>query len=265
MSRIAETFERAAEHQRLAVAPYVTVGYPDLNQSIALARAYADVGADMLELGVPFSDPIADGPTIQRASQRALENGVTVARCLEAIAEIRRSTDAALLLMGYANPFMQYGFDRLSNDLLSAGGDGLIVPDLLPELAGDLQAPARARGLDLVHLVAPTTTSARMTDVLTEASGFVYCVSVTGVTGSRDRLDDSLMDYLQRVRTATQLPRAVGFGISRPEHVRSLHGVAEGAIAASALIDTMDAAAPAQAVAAAAAHLETLVEAAQCA
>ena len=265
MSRIAETFERAAGQDRLAVAPFVTVGYPGLDQSIALARAYADVGADMLELGVPFSDPIADGPTIQRASQRALENGVTVAHCLEAVAEIRRSTSAALLLMGYANPFLQHGFERLSNDLLSAGGDGLIVPDLLPELADDIRAPAQARGLDLVYLVAPTTTSARMSSVLTEASGFVYCVSVTGVTGSRDRMREGLADYLHRVGAATQLPRAVGFGISRPEHVRSLHGIAEGAIVASALIDTMDGAAPGHAVAAAAAHLEALVEAAYCA
>ena len=265
MSRIAATFERAAAGKRLVLAPFITVGYPDLPTSIELARAYVEAGAEMLEIGVPFSDPIADGPTVQRASQRALDHGVTLADCLDALASIREGSEIPLLLMGYANPFYQHGFESLAAALATAGGDGLIVPDMLPEVSAEAEGACRARGLDFIYFVAPTTPPERLAKIGARASGFVYCVSVTGVTGSRDHMRDDLPAYLARVGEATDVPRVVGFGISKPEHISSLRGVAEGAIVASALINTIDAAAPGEAVAAAAAQVRPLSLAARCA
>ena len=265
MSRLGDTFATAARAGRLVLAPFVMIGYPDPPTSIELAESYLDAGAGMLELGVPFSDPIADGPTIQRASQRALDQGVTVETGLRMIETIRRrSTDAPLLMMGYANPFMRRGFDRLAEELAAVGGDGLIVPDLPVEVGDEVAAVCRGAGLDLIYFVAPTTPPERMAAIGAKAAGFLYCVSLTGVTGRRDRLRNGLPDFLARVRAATQVPRVVGFGISKPEHVAALLGTAEGAIVASALIDAIDASEPSEAVARAADHVKRLVEAARC-
>ncbi len=264
MSRITATFERAAADKRLVLAPFITVGYPDLSASIELALAYAEAGAEMLEIGVPFSDPIADGPTVQRASQQALDHGVTLTDCLGAVASIREGSDIPLLLMGYANPFYQRGLESLAADLATAGGDGLIVPDVLPEVSAEAEGACQDRGLAFIYFVAPTTPPDRLAKIGSRASGFIYCVSVTGVTGSRDHMRDDLPAYLARVGDATNTPRVVGFGISKPEHISSLHGVAEGVIVASVLIDTIDAAAPGDAVDEAATLVRAFSQAAQC-
>ena len=264
MSRISTAFSDAASDGRLLIAPYVALGYPDMATSVALARAYLDAGAGMLELGVPFSDPIADGPTIQRATQRALAEGATLTECLDAAATIRAATDAPLVLMGYANPFLQWGYKCLARDLQSAGVDGLIVPDLLPEANGELASACAAHGLDVISLVAPTTPAERIGRVAERGSGFLYCVSLTGVTGRREDLQVGLSAFLGRVGEAAALPRAVGFGISTPAHVRALCGQAEAAIMASALIDIFDASPPAEAVSRSAAHVRAMVDAAAC-
>lgn len=264
MSRIPAAFSDAAADGRLVIAPYVALGYPDMPTSVELARAYLDAGADMLELGVPFSDPIADGPTIQRATQRALAEGATLAGCIDAAADIRAATGAPLVLMGYANPFMQWGYEDLARDLRDAGIDGLIVPDLLPDDNEDLAQACAAHDLDVISLLAPTTPSERIGRVAERGSGFLYCVSLTGVTGRRQDLQTGLTAFLRRVGESSTLPRAVGFGISTPAHVRALCGQAEAAIMASALIDIFDAAPPDEAVSRAAAQVGDMVDAARC-
>jgi len=264
LSRIPAAFGDAAADDRLVIAPYVALGYPDMPTSVELARAYLDSGADMLELGVPFSDPIADGPTIQRATQRALAQGATLAGCIEAAADIRAATGAPLVLMGYANPFMQWGYEDLARDLQGAGVDGLIVPDLLPDDNEELAQACTAHDLDVIALLAPTTPNERIGRVAERGSGFLYCVSLTGVTGRRQDLQTGLTAFLQRVGESTTLPRAVGFGISTPAHVRALCGQAEAAIMASALIDIFDAAPPAAAVSRAATQVGAMVDAARC-
>jgi tryptophan synthase alpha chain len=199
-------------------------------------------GADLIEIGVPFSDPLADGTTIQRTSQAALDNGTRLVDCIELVGRLRREHGVAvpLILMGYYNPFLRYGLDRCVADCATAGVDGFIVPDLPAEESADLVAACREHGRDLIFLVAPTSTEARLRQVAERASGFVYCVSLTGVTGARDHLSDDLSAYIGRVRAATDLPLAIGFGISTAEHVYQVGRVADGAIVASALINHLD-------------------------
>jgi tryptophan synthase alpha chain len=220
--------------------PYLAVGYPDLETTLALASALVAAGADIFELGVPYSDPLADGPTVQRATQVALKNGITPRGCIEAAATIRRQVDVPLLLMSYYNPIAHYGEAAFCRDAAAAGVDGLIIPDLPPDEADELRDAARSAGLDLIFLVAPTSTDERLDAVDQVASGFIYCVSLTGVTGARSQLAVGLPEYLDRVRRHIELPLAVGFGISRPEHVRTVAHHADGAIVASALIDLID-------------------------
>jgi tryptophan synthase alpha chain len=262
MNRIDAAFQSAAADSRLVLAPYVTVGYPTRDTAAELALAYVAAGADMLEIGMPFSDPIADGPTVQLASQIALDGGVWLEDALHLIERIRSNTTIPLVLMGYANPFMQFGFDTLARAVATAGADGLIVPDVLPEHAVDIEAANAEHGLHLIRFAAPTTPVDRLALIGAGARGFIYCVSVTGVTGSRAQLTDTLPAYLDRVGKATNVPRVVGFGISKPEHVRSLRGRAEGAIVASALIDIVQASPPGRGVEAAAAHVRRLAAAA---
>jgi tryptophan synthase alpha subunit len=195
----------------------------------------------MLELGVPFSDPLADGATIQRANFTALQHGVTTSVCLEAVRALReQGLEVPVLLMGYYNPILAYGLEGFAVDAAAAGVDGLIVVDLPPEEAGPLQEACRARGLDLVYLLAPTSTPERVALVARQASGFVYCVSVTGVTGARSALPPELPAFVERVRSETTLPLAVGFGISDREHVEAVGRIAEVAVVGSALIDVID-------------------------
>jgi len=258
MGRISEVFEQTKRAGRIALMPYLAVGYPTLEATIELAPALAGAGADMFELGVPFSDPLADGATIQRATQTALRNGVTLAICLEVAAEIRKKLATPLLLMSYYNPIARYGGARFCAAAREAGVDGLIVPDLPPEEAEELQGDARRNGLDLIYFVAPTSTDDRLKTVARVASGFVYCVALSGVTGARSRLADGLPEYLGRVRARVDVPLVVGFGISRPEHVQTVARHADGAIVASALIDRLDSLPPEDRVAGAVAYLKEL-------
>lgn len=236
MSRIAAKFEKAARERRIVVSIFLTVGHPSLTESRELALAATEGGAEIIELGVPFSDPLADGATIQASSQKALEAGVTVSDCIQTAASLRASTNAAVLLMGYANPFIAYGLERLARDAAAAGVDGLIVPDLPPEEAEEFERALEGSGIDLIFLVAPTSDDGRLKIVAAHARGFIYCVSLTGITGERDRLDAGVESLLGRVRKHTQLPLAVGFGISRPEHVAALRGRADAAIIGSAFV-----------------------------
>jgi tryptophan synthase alpha chain len=259
MSRIADTFAAVRTEGRIALMPYLMIGYPERDTTLALAPALEAAGADMFELGVPFSDPLADGATIRRAAQQALTHRINLPFCIETVAALRAcNLHAPLVLMGYFNPFLQYGLDRLCADMSRAGADGLIIPDLPPEEAVECRAACRAHGIDLICFVAPTTTDARIAQIAHIASGFIYCVALTGVTGVRDELWEGLPDFLQRVRRHTDLPLVVGFGISKAQHIRQLSAYADGAIVASALINTIDQLPPEQLVDGAAAFVRRL-------
>ena len=219
--------------------PYFTLGFPTHLASLEVVEAIAAAGADLIELGVPFSDPLADGPAIQHSTQIALENGSTVKECLESVCILReRDVSQPLLLMGYYNPILAYGPERFIADAGQAGTDGLIVPDLPMEEAGVLEAACQQNGLALVYLVAPTTTDERLAQVTAHSTGFVYIVSLTGVTGVRSSLSAGLPEFLQRVRRVTDKPLAVGFGISTPEQAARVGEIAEGVIIGSAVIVT---------------------------
>jgi tryptophan synthase alpha chain len=239
-SRIGGVLARARQERRTALIPFITAGYPSLAQSEELVLALVRGGADIVEIGVPFSDPLADGATVQRTSQVALDNGVRVADALALAGRLRsRGVDVPLVFMGYYNPFLQYGIERFATDAAAAGVDGAIVPDLPAEESDDLLAAFRRHGRDLIFMLAPTSTDERIDEVAQRASGFVYCVSLTGVTGGRRELPD-VTGYLRRVRSRVDLPLVVGFGISSPEHVRQVGQVADAVAVGSALIDAID-------------------------
>jgi len=261
MERIKYTFERTRAHGRIALMPYLPVGYPSVETTLALAPALVEAGADLFELGVPYSDPQADGATIQHATHQALQSGVTPRVCLDVAAKMRRAVDVPLLFMSYYNPIAHFGNAAFCQAAAEAGVDGLIVPDLPREEADDLRDAARGHHLDLIFMVAPTSTDERLRIVAEVASGFMYCVALSGVTGARTSLASGLGEYLDRVRRATELPLAVGFGISRPEHVREVARHADGAIVASALVDRLDKLAPEDRVSGAAAYVRELAAA----
>ncbi|MBF6599925.1 MAG: tryptophan synthase subunit alpha [Dehalococcoidia bacterium] len=241
MSRISAAFTRSRDDGRVAVFPFLTVGYPDYDTHLALVRAMVAAGADGIELGIPFSDPLADGPTVQRASQAALAAGATPAMAIDAVRDLRAAgVEVPLILMGYCNTFLAYGEGRMVADAADAGADGFIIVDLPPEESDAMLDRCRTRGLDLVYLVAPTSDDGRIAEITQRASGFVYCVGVVGVTSARDALAAELPGFLQRLRAKTALPLVVGFGISRPEHVRALRGIADGVAVGSAIIDVVE-------------------------
>jgi tryptophan synthase alpha chain len=236
--RIAAAFAAAKKESRAALMPYFTLGYPDASHSAAIVEAIARAGADLLELGIPFSDPLADGPTIQHSTQVALNGGMNVRGCLEIVASLRRSgVSQPLLLMGYVNPILAYGTSRFIQEAARAGADGLIIPDLPPEEAGEAEQLCRDHSLALVYLLPPTAGSDRLQVVAKRSSGFLYLVSLTGVTGARSTLPPDLEKFIQRARQATDLPLAVGFGISTVEQARLVGAAADGVIVGSALID----------------------------
>ncbi len=244
MSRIAKTFQQLKNEGRGACIPYLTIGYPELDSTVPLALALFEAGADMLELGVPFSDPLADGPTIQHASHIALENGVTRQKGFEVARAIRAQTDKPLLFMGYYNPIFAYGPERYLKECAEAGIDGLIVPDLALEEAAELLGMCQKYEIDLIQFVAPTSTAERIQKVAELATGFIYCVSIAGVTGARSALPDYLPEYIKRVRQYTATPLVIGFGISSHTHFAQATALADGAICASALLDAIGKAAP---------------------
>jgi tryptophan synthase alpha chain len=242
VSRIGEAMVGLRADGRLGLIAYLTVGYPDVESTLRLVPALAAGGADMVELGVPFSDPLADGATIQRASHHALGHGVTMAVCLDVVRRLRHGgLTIPLLLMGYYNPVLAYGVEEFARDAYDAGVDGVIIVDLPPEEATAVRAACAGRGLDLIYLLAPTSSEQRIALVAAQVSGFLYCVSVAGVTGARRDLSPELAEFLARVRRHTSLPLAVGFGISRSEHVQAVADIgADAAVIGSAIIDLID-------------------------
>jgi tryptophan synthase alpha chain len=236
---VAEAFRKG----RKALVAYLTVGYPSVEATLALAPALAEAGCDLIELGVPFSDPLADGSTIQRASFAALAQGVTPQRCLEVAAALSPETSVPLLFMGYYNPILHYGIEAFCAASAAAGVGGLIVPDLPPDEGEALHAAAAAHGMSLVYLLAPTSPPERVHLVAERASGFVYLVSLTGVTGARAELPEGLEAFVARVRAATDLPLCVGFGVSTPAQAARVAAVADGVIVGSRLLQVIEEAA----------------------
>lgn len=240
MSRIAETFARLRRDERRALIPFITAGDPDLETTRALVVELARAGASLIELGVPFSDPMADGVVIQRASERALRNGVGVADVLSVIKDARRETDVPVVLFSYYNPLLQYGAARLCADAARAGVDGMLVTDLAPEEAVEFAATLRAHELDLIFLVAPTSTDARLRRIAERASGFIYAVSRAGVTGVQNALSTEAEQLVARVRAVSELPVAVGFGISQREQVAEVWRFADAAVVGSAIVSEIE-------------------------
>ena len=238
VGRIAEAFVRAREGGRAALVTYLMVGYPDPAATRELVPAIERAGADLIELGVPFSDPMADGPIIQRAAFTALQQGVTPASCLEIARQLREEgVRVPCLFMGYYNPILAWGPVAYIRDCRQAGIDGLIVPDLPPEEAGELGAACQEEGLALISLVAPSTPEARLERIAAQAQGFLYLVSRPGITGPRDSLPEGLADYVARVRRHSDLPLALGFGFSGPAQVLQAASLADGVVVGSAVVE----------------------------
>lgn len=237
---ISRAISAAQAKKQAALMPYFTFGYPSLEESLKIITTIAPY-ADLLELGVPFSDPIADGPTIQRSTQRALDQGVTTAVCLEAVQALRADgIETPILLMGYYNPILAYGEEAYVRDAAKAGADGFIVPDLPPEEGSTLRRAASEYGLAVIYFLAPTSNQRRIDLVVAQATGFIYMVSVTGVTGARSDLQLDLAQLVGQIRARSNLPVAVGFGISTPEQAADVASYADGVIVGSALINAVD-------------------------
>ena len=237
LERIGEFFTNG----HAALMPYFPLGFPDAETSLDVIMAMSEAGADAFEIGLSFSDPLADGPVIQHATQVALEKGITVKRSLAMIAELRaRGVTQPFLVMGYFNPMLAYGLERFVNDAAAAGADGFIVPDLPPEEADELDRLCRERGLGLIYFLAPTSTAERLKLVAEKAQGFIYLVSIAGVTGARSQLAGGLSDFVGRIRQATSTPIAIGFGVSTPEQAGEVSQIADGVIVGSALVQIVD-------------------------
>ena len=239
-TRISQRFAELRESGELGIIAYITAGDPSLDATHKFVLALAEAGADVIELGIPFSDPLADGPTIQRASERALKAGTTLASVLDLVGRIRQSSQVPLILFGYYNPIFQMGVEKFAAAASSAGADGVLVTDLTPEESIDYRRILAAHHLDTVFLGAPTSTDERLSTIAAVTSGFLYLISRTGVTGAKDSLPDELPALLRRARAITTLPIAVGFGISLPGHVSVLGGLADAAVIGSALVSEIE-------------------------
>ena len=240
MTRIDKRFAQLKPENRKAMIPYVTAGDPTLEITLDLVFALERAGADVIELGVPFSDPIADGPVIQRATERALAAGATIRKVLRLGSEIRAKSEIPLLLFSYYNPILNYGLERLARDAAAAGFDGVLATDLTVEESDEYRRSMQNAGLNTVFLVAPTSSPERIEKIAAASSGFLYAVSRTGVTGKQQEVASDLKTFLQALRTHTRLPIAVGFGISTPEHVRAVWQEADGAIVGSAIVKCVE-------------------------
>ncbi|NWF77094.1 MAG: tryptophan synthase subunit alpha [Chloroflexi bacterium] len=237
MSRIASVFAQASH---IALIPYITVGYPSVETTLKVVPLFASSGCDIIELGIPFSDPLADGATIQRASYHALKQGVTPKVCFEVAQELRRQMKIPLVFMTYYNPVLKFGLEQFCSKCAEVGIDGLIIPDLPPEEGQELEKSTKKHGLDLIYLLAPTSTEERIELVAARSSGFVYLVSLTGVTGARDELPRELESFVANVRRRTEKPLCVGFGVSTAEQARRIAKVADGVIVGSRIIQLLD-------------------------
>lgn len=237
MSRIASAFARA---NHTALIPYITVGYPTIEMTLKAVPLFASIGCDMIELGIPFSDPLADGATIQQASYEALRQGVTPGVCLEVAEKLRQQVEIPLVFMTYYNPVLKFGPEQFCSKCAEIGTDGLIIPDLPPEEGKELERSTKRHGLDLVYLLSPASTEERIKLVTSRSSGFIYLVSLTGVTGARVRLPQELESFVGSVRKRTEKPLCVGFGVSTPEQARRVANVADGVIVGSRIIQLLD-------------------------
>jgi len=241
--------KRGSTSDPVRIAPFVTVGFPDVEATLELVPALEQAGASAIELGVPFSDPLAEGPTIQKSSFHALNQGVTLADCLEVAAELRRRRVAIpLVLMGYYNPFLSYGLEEVAAGAKKAGVDGFIIPDLPVDEIGPMLEACNRREIALIPLLAPTSTDARIKEACASASGFIYCVGLLGVTGARAEPSPEAATLVERVRKNTSLPLAVGFGISRKEHIDALTDTVDAVAVGSALVDVIAKASPSERV-----------------
>ena len=263
-TRISKRFAELRASGELGIVAYITAGDPSLAATLQFVLALAEAGADVVELGVPFSDPLADGPVIQRASERALKSGTTLTGVLDLVRRIRQSSQAPLVLFSYYNPILQMGLEKFASAAASAGADGVLITDLTPEESEDYRSILAAHQLDTIFLGAPTSTDERLAKIAACSSGFLYLISRTGVTGAKDALPDELPALLRRARSVTQLPIAVGFGISLPGHVSVLGGLADAAVVGSALVSEIEKATSIEAAAAALAErIRLLKEAAR--
>lgn len=242
MSRIADRFARLRQDGRSALVTYLQAYDPDPATSLAILRGLPGAGADVIELGMPFTDPMADGPSIQKAALRALKAGATLSRVLAMVRDLRKQdATTPVVLMGYYNPILAYGVARFCTDAAASGVDGLIVVDVPPEEADEIEPHAKEQGLDLIRLVAPTTDDARLPRVLAATSGFVYYVSITGITGTRSATAEDLAAAIPRIRAHTALPVCIGFGIRTPAQAATAARIADGAVVGTALVDTLGA------------------------
>ncbi len=239
MNRLASTFARIRANGHPGLVTYVTAGDPDLERSAGILRALDRAGADVLEVGVPFSDPLADGPVIQRATERALAAGATLPRVLDMVRSVRGGIAAPIVIFSYANPVLRRGAERFADRARQAGIDGVLMLDLPIEEAGEFRGMMAERGIDTIFLLSPTTTDERIEAAAALGSGFLYAISRLGVTGARDRVADGARAIVQRIRRASSLPVALGFGISKPEHVREVGQWADAAVVGSALVSVI--------------------------
>ncbi len=236
MSLIAQTFKNLKKSGKKAFIPYIMAGHPSLNDTKRLVREIEEAGADVLELGVPFSDPLADGPTIQSASESAIRQGTTLRKVITLVQEIRDTTNMPIVLMTYCNPVFKFGMEKFAKQATEAGVAGVIIPDLIPDEAHDFLVYAKKYGLDTIFLLAPTSTEERIRKVIRASTGFIYYVSITGITGSRILMDATMQATLSTIRSMTSKPVAVGFGISSPEEASSVSKIADGVIVGSAIV-----------------------------
>ena len=249
MSRIGDTMTRLRAEGRVALIPFFTAGDPDLDVTRQLVLAAVEEGVDVIELGVPFSDPMADGPVLQRAALRALASNTTFVRVLGLVAELRKTTQVPIILFGYYNPIFHYGVDAAVRDAAAAGVDGFLCVDVPPEESEPLRLASAPLGLDVIYLFAPTTPPERVRFIARNASGFLYLVSVLGVTGARDALPQELPDLVRKARAVTDLPIGVGFGVQRPDQAAWVAGFADAVIVGSAFAKIAEASPPREVVA----------------
>ena len=239
-NRIDKKLTSLKSNNQLAVVPYLTVGYPNISSSYEIASSLLDSGADMLELGIPFSDPLADGPTIQMTNFRALENGVNLDTAFKLVQKLRiDNNESPLIFMGYYNPFLNYGISKFTSYAASIGIDGVIIPDLPAEESGELARECAKHNIHLIPLLAPTSTEERIVAACVNAGGFIYCVSLTGVTGSKNKFSQNVERLVNKIRKHTDLPILVGFGVSNKSDIQQIANFADGAIVGSALLDVI--------------------------